>query len=128
MSRTVIIRADGQPLKNAKIYRGDKVEIVIIVIEEGQVVSTTFDFAARLADVVDDPILITKTGADFTVSVTGNRLDASFTLDPADTKPQFVGLPLSAPIQLEYELQRNGNTNDPSTLERGKFTILDDIA
>ena len=128
-NRTVIIKADGNSLNRAKIYRGDKVVITIIVIEEGQdSVTTGFNFAARAADRIDDPVLITKTGSDFTIAVNGNRLDASFVLESTDTKPQFVGEPMAAPIELEYELERTGNTNDPTTLERGYFTILDDIA
>lgn len=129
MNRTAIIKADGQPLNRSRIFRGDKVLITIIIIEEGQSdVATGFKFAARIADAVDDPILISKTGADFTINVVENRLDASFTLDPGDTKPQFVGDPLPAPIELEYELERTGNASDPTTIERGRFTILDDIA
>ena len=116
-------------MNNAKLYRGDDIKIDIIIIEPGQDAAlTTFKFSARLADKVDDPALIMKSGADFTVAVDGNRLDASFTLNGADTKPQFVGAPMAAPIELEYEIERNGPPTGITTIERGRITILDDIA
>ena len=128
-SRTVIVKANGEALKQAKFRRGDEVKVSIIIIEEGQDVAlTTFKFAARQADLVDSPSLIAKSGTDFDVAVNGNRLDANFTIQPTDTKPQFVGPPFAAPIALDYEIERGGPPTGVTTLERGRFTVLDDIA
>lgn len=123
MPRKVIIKADGLPLKGRRIYRGDKILVTIVVIEKDQDELTTgFDFNARLADMPDDPPLISKIGSDFTITVNNNRLDASFILEPADTQG------FDATTELEYDIQRTGNTYDPTTLERAKFTVLDDIS